>query len=550
MPSDPPDPVRENPPAISEGRKLPSNAPSAETAVPIKQASEAPLTRAEKRQRNVTWLLFFTVLVIATSGIVYELVAGAVASYVLGDSITQFSLVIGVYLSALGVGAYLSKFIDKSLMRVFVEVELATALVGGLSAPLLFLSFAYTRAFGVILYGIVLTVGTLVGLELPLLIRILRSQVEFKDLLARALSFDYIGSLVGSLLFSLLMVPKLGLVRTSLLFGILNALVGIGSTWLIDESGRKFTGLRVRGAFIVVLLSIGFLQADRVTQMSEEQIYADDVIFAKQSAYQRIVLTRSATTFQLFLNGNLQFSSGDEYRYHEALVHPAFATAASHKHVLVLGGGDGLAAREIFRYPGVETVTLVDIDPAMTATADKLPLLRELNEGSLHNTKLTVVHEDAMVWIGNTKERFDVAIIDFPDPNNFALGKLYTSHFYKRLAHALTPGASVVVQATSPLFARSSYWCIVRTMEAGGFSTRPFHVAVPSFGEWGYVLAKKEPFEVPHEIQMQGLRFLDPPSLQAMFVFSKDMSELPVEVNRLNNQVLVQYYEREWRRWN
>ncbi|MFS8071420.1 MAG: polyamine aminopropyltransferase, partial [Byssovorax sp.] len=261
-----------------------------------------------------TWLLFATVLVIATSGIVYELVAGAIASYVLGDSVTQFSLVIGVYLSALGLGSWLSKFIDQHLARAFVEVEFATALAGGFSAPLLFIAYAYTKAFPVVLYGTVTVVGTLVGLELPLLIRILKRKIELKELIARALTFDYLGALVGSLLFSLVLVPRLGLVRTSLAFGLLNAVVGIASTWFVTDDREQMTGARARGVVVAGLLVAALTQADRVTTLAEDQIYADEVIFAKQTSYQRIVVTRSTTSFQLFLNGSLQFSSGDEYR--------------------------------------------------------------------------------------------------------------------------------------------------------------------------------------------------------------------------------------------
>ncbi len=527
----------------------------------IEEPEKGEQSPAGLSARTATWLLFATVLVIATAGIVYELVAGAIASYVLGDSVTQFSLVIGVYLSALGVGSYLSKFIDEKLERAFVEIEFATALVGGLSAPILFLSFAYTRAFPIILYGTVGLVGTLVGLELPLLIRLLKQRIELKDLLARALSFDYLGALIGSLLFSLVLVPRLGLVRTSLLFGLLNALVGIASTYFIfsepggprSSSGTGLRGARIRGAFVAAILVVCFVQADRVTTLSEEEIYADEVIFAKQSAYQRIVVTHSSSSYQLFLNGNLQFSSGDEYRYHEALVHPPFAAAASHRRVLVLGGGDGLAAREILKYPDVESITLVDIDPDMTKTSDKMPVLRSLNEGSLHDPKMHIVHEDAMVWIADPSRRdvqFDVIIIDFPDPNNYALGKLYTTRFYSLVREKLADGGALTVQATSPLFARSAFWCIARTMEAAHLATRPYHVAVPSFGEWGYVLAKKEAFEPPIDAHVSPLRFLDAKAMQALFIFSKDMSEPPVEVNRLNNQMLVQYYEREWKKWN
>ena len=227
------------------------------------------------------WLLFLNVLVIATCGLVYELLAGTLASYVLGDSVTQFSLIIGVYLSALGVGAWLSRFVDRGLARCFVEVEIGVALLGGLSAPLLFFSFSRLGWFHIVLYGLVFAIGVLVGLELPLLMRILRTRLEFKDLVSRVLTFDYIGALVGSLLFPLFLVPRLGLVRTSLVFGLLNAAVGLWSTWLLRPliEGRIF-GLRTRSIVAIAILAAGLSQADRLTSLAEEELFADPIVYA------------------------------------------------------------------------------------------------------------------------------------------------------------------------------------------------------------------------------------------------------------------------------
>jgi spermidine synthase len=494
-------------------------------------------------------LLFLTVLVIATCGLIYELIVGTLASYLLGDSITQFSTVIGVYLFALGIGAWLSGFIDKGVPTRFVEIELAVALAGGISSPLLFATFSSGASFRVALYGMVLLIGTLVGLEIPLLLRIMKDQLQFKDLVARVLTFDYLGSLFASLLFPIVLVPKLGLVRTSLVFGLLNALVGLWSTWLLAPVLGGVTRLRIKAVVVSALLVVGIALSDELTSLFEEQLYADEVVHAQHTPYQRIVVTRSKRGFSLFLNGNLQFSSVDEYRYHEALVHPAFQAAARRARVLILGGGDGLAAREVFRWPDVEAVTLVDLDPAMTALAAQSSELAELNQRALADPRLRVVNEDAMQWLADHDERFDVVVIDFPDPNNFSLGKLYTTRFYRLLEAHLAEGAVAVVQSTSPLFARTSFWCIDATLRAAGFTTRPYHVWVPSFGEWGYVLAGLGPLELTTPLP-PGLAFLTPEGLPALFHFPKDMERVPAEVNRLNNQVLVHYYEDEWRRWN
>ena len=495
-------------------------------------------------------LLFLNVLIVATCGLIYELLAGTLASYVLGDSVTQFSLIIGIYLFAMGVGSWLSRFIDKGLARRFVDIELAVAVLGGFSPPLLFLTFSRVSYFYVVLYLVVFGIGVFVGLEIPLLLRILKDEIEFKELVSRVLAFDYVGALVASILFPILFVPRLGLIRTSLVFGMLNAGVALWGTWMLRPLIKgRITGLRVKAVLVMALLVIGLIKANKITSLAEDEMFADEIVYAKDTPYQRIVITRGRAGFQLFLNGNLQFSSTDEYRYHEALVHPAMLLSNNPKRVLVLGGGDGLALREILKYPSVERVTLVDLDPEMTKLSNSFPLLAKLNENSFNDPRVHVINEDAFIWLEKTTDPlYDAAIVDFPDPNTFALGKLYTTRFYKLLKSRLTDSAGVSVQSTSPMFARNSYWCIIRTLEAAGFYVKPYYTAVPSFGLWGYALARSSQFDVPHN-PPTGLKFLDEQTLAAMFTLSKDIEPVPVEINRLDNQVLVRYYEGEWRKF-
>jgi len=495
-------------------------------------------------------LLFLNVLIVATCGLIYELLAGTLASYVLGDSVTQFSLIIGIYLFAMGVGSWLSRFIDKGLARRFVDIELAVAVLGGFSAPILFLTFSRVSYFYVVLYLVVFGIGVFVGLEIPLLLRILKDEIEFKELVSRVLAFDYIGALVASILFPILFVPRLGLIRTSLIFGMLNAGVALWGTWMLRPLIKgRITALRVKAILVMVLLVIALVKANRITSLAEDEMFADEIVYTKDTPYQRIVITRGRAGFQLFLNGNLQFSSTDEYRYHEALVHPAMLLSNNPKRVLVLGGGDGLALREILKYPSVERVTLVDLDPEMTKLSTAFPLLAKLNQNSFDDRRVHVINEDAFIWLEKTNDAlYDTAIVDFPDPNTFALGKLYTTRFYRLLKSRLTETAGVSVQSTSPMFARNSYWCIIRTIEAAGFFVKPYYTAVPSFGLWGYALARSSAFEVPRN-PPPGLKFLDEQTLAAMFTLSKDIEPVPVEINRLDNQVLVRYYEGEWKRF-
>jgi spermidine synthase len=493
------------------------------------------------------------VLVIATAGLVYELAMAAVASYVLGDSVTQFSTVIGVYLSALGIGAYLSRFIERQLSLRFVDVELATALLGGLSAPALLLAFSYTGAFRLVLYSTVLAVGVLVGLELPLLMRILRHKLEFKELVAKALTFDYAGALIGSLAFSLLLVPRLGLVNSSIVCGLLNALVGLASTWVLPVSERELGPMRsarIRALVVTAMLAAALVFGERLVSFADATIYPGRVIHAEQSRYQRIVLTARGDGFQLYLNGNLQFASADEHRYHEALVHPAMQAAAARKRVVVGGGGDGLAVREVLRWPEAQAITLVDLDRSMTELARTHPLMVEQNRGALDDPRVSVVNADAMIWLADSSELFDVVVLDFPDPTNYSLGKLYSLEMYASVKRQLAPGGSLVVQAASPFFARRAYWSIITTLESAGFFVLPYRVFVPSFGEWGFALAKHDPFARPESLPIAGLRYLDTRTLAAAFALPPDLSRVEAPVNRLNNQALVGEYLQSWSRWN
>lgn len=500
-------------------------------------------------------LLFLNVFVIATCGLIYELLAGTLSSYVLGDSITQFSIIIGIYLFAMGVGSWLSRYIEKNLAERFVDVELGVAVVGGFSAPLLFLSFAHLSYFSIVLYGVVFLIGVLVGLEIPLLMRILKDELEFKDLVSRVLAFDYIGALVASLLFPIFLVPRLGLNRTSLLFGMFNAAIGVWGTWLLLPLIKgNVTLLRIKGGMILVLLAVGFIKADKLTTLAEDSLFADNIIYTKSSPYQRIVVTKGKLGYSLFLNGNLQFNSFDEYRYHEALVHPPFAAFDGvPKRVLVLGGGDGLALREIEKYSSVQFIQLVDLDPDMTNVSRAVPPLGELNRHSFDDRRVHVTNADAFVWLDQTQtDPFDIAIVDFPDPNNFALGKLYTTRFYGLLKNKLRPDSAVVIQTTSPLVARESFWCIVDTLAAVGFTVHPYQTAVPSFGIWGYALAKLQPFDAPRKSPAGiELHFLNDDSMAPMFDFPEDESRPAetIEINRLDNQALVRYYEAEWKRF-
>jgi spermidine synthase len=496
--------------------------------------------------RPLELALLVGVFVVAACGLVYELAAGALASYLLGDSVLQFSTVIGSYLFAMGLGSYLSRYFERQLPAHFLRIELLVALAGGAMPAGLFVANAHIPdAFRFVLYLWVLAVGVLVGLEIPLVMRILKRNVALKDLVSQVLTFDYLGALAVSIAFPLLLVPQLGLLRTGFLFGLMNAAVALWALRVFRHELRRFGAHALACGLTLAALVAGFWSANAVTSWAEDKLYQDKVLIAESTPYQRIVVTAGKSGHRLFLNGNLQFAERDEYRYHEALVHPAMAAHGAPKKVAVLGGGDGMAVREILKYPSVDSVTLVELDPEMTRLFSTQPALTRLNNGSLLSPKVHVVNTDAFRWLDSGTDTFDVIVVDFPDPTNFSIGKLYTNSFYALLDKRLAASGYAVIQTTSPLIARQSFWTVVATVESVGLNTWPYHVHVPSFGEWGYVLASHRPYRMPQSLPA-GMRFLDVPSLPLLFDFPLDMARVPAEVNRLSNQVLVTTYEQEW----
>jgi spermidine synthase len=515
------------------------------------------LTPIKPKPRAAELALLASVFVVAACGLVYELTAGALASYLLGDSILQFSTIIGAYLFAMGVGSYLSRFIEHNLSSHFLRIELFVGLVGGLMPAALFMLHAHLSAsaalpFRISLYGLVILIGILVGLEIPLVMRLLKKQYALKDLVSQVLTFDYLGALIVSIAFPLVFVPHMGLIRTGLFFGLLNVLIAVWALWLFRHQLQRFNAHAFACAACVALLLVAFAAAERITTWGEDKFYHERVIYSASSPYQRIVLTQARGDVRLFLNGNLQFSSRDEYRYHESLVHPAMSAHAAPKRIAVLGGGDGMAVREILKYPSVESVTLIELDANMTQLFSEQALMRKLNADSLLSPKVYVQNSDAFSWLedaAHANEIFDVIVVDFPDPTNFSLGKLYSTAFYTLLDQHLSASGYAVIQTTSPLIARKSFWTVAQTLEAVNLRVAPYHAHVPSFGEWGFIIASRRPYVLPTLLTTtlpEGLRFIDVKSLPLLFDFPRDMSRVQAGVNKLNNQVLVQTFEEEW----
>lgn len=494
-------------------------------------------------------LLLASTFVVAVSGLAYELIAGAAASYLLGDSVTQFSLVVGLFMTAMGVGAWASRLFDDAA-STFCACQIALGLVGGFSAPLFYATWLHVEPFAVVLFGTVIITGALSGIEIPLIIRILQQAGLSRHTVSTVLSLDYAGALVAALAFPLLVVPTLSLLSASLIFGLLNLGVAGVAIYVLRPTGApRFA--TATGVIATIALT-GLVFGERAVSASEAGLYEDEIIFAERSAYQRIVVTRFADRTRLFLDGSIQFDSRDEHRYHEALVHPAMTRALKLDRVLILGGGDGMAAREALRYP-LQQLTLVDLDPAIT-TLFRDSDLADLNDFALSDPKVKIVNQDAWIWLQETDETFDVIIVDLPDPRSLALSKLYTRLFYTRLADALGAGGTIAVQAGAPYYATEAFWSVIRTLELtrDPFALRatldvtPYAVWVPSFGLWGFALAGPGSTAEPRRPAPPSLGMFDHRQWQAMTYFPNDIQRVPVAANTMRNHELLSYYEAGW----
>jgi spermidine synthase len=505
------------------------------------------LPPAAIRRRVAT--LVFSAFVSGLCSIIYELLIATTASYFLGDSVMYFSLTIGIYMASMGVGTYLSKYIDQDLLTRFVRIELALAALGGLSIPALYAAYAWTGWFIHVYLVFTIAIGVLIGLEIPFLTRLMERYNPLKVNIANILSFDYFGALIATLAFPFVLLPLFGVYQSSLLFGLANMSIGFAmlSTFR-DEIGAPARGLTRLTIALTALLAAMIALSHYFLEHWDQSLYDDRIVHSEQTRYQRMVMTRDRDDLRLYLDGNLQFSSIDEYRYHEALIHIPLALAPTPvRHVLLLGAGDGLATRELLKIPGVETITLVDLDPRMIELAKTNPHLLALNQNSLASPKMHVVTADAFGYLQASKQRFDFIVADLPDPNNSALTRLYSKQFYHLVRDRLAPGGLLVTQATSPYFAPRAFWSIANTVKAAGFGQiYPYHANVPSFGEWGFVLASDARLNMAAPRLAAPTRYLSEDTILDHFRFEKDLIAGDAGINTLDRPVLLDYYLAGW----
>ncbi|QIQ03577.1 polyamine aminopropyltransferase [Streptomyces liangshanensis] len=471
------------------------------------------------------FLILAVVFVCAACGLVYELELVALASYLIGDSVTQASVVLSVMVFAMGIGSLLAKRLRPWAAVGFGLVEAALALLGGCSALVLYASFAWVGESRFALVGFSLAIGVLIGAEIPLLMTLIQrvSRQDAGGTVADLFAADYVGALVGGLAFPFLLLPWLGQLTGALLTGAVNALAGGALVlWVFrrDLTPRSRLLLVFVNVLVLAVLAAAAVLVDDFERAARRAVYGDGVRVAVHTEVQEVVLTGGrGEPLDLYLDGRLRVSERDEYRYHEALVHPAMR--GPHGRVLVLGGGDGLAAREVLRYGDVRSVTVVELDPGVVRLARTDPALSALNGHAYDDPRVRAVTADAFAWLRGVRGpdrsdgvrgdedaddgTYDVIVSDLPNPGITASTKLYSEEFYGLARGALAPGGRLAVHAGSPTAQPRTYWTVDATLRAAGFGTTPYRAegrltrftagpdrvrgGPPATGDWGLVLA-------------------------------------------------------------
>ncbi len=502
------------------------------------------------KQYSIT--LIYAAFIAGLCSIIYELLIATTISYFLGDSIKYFSLTIGIYMASMGVGSFVSKYIDQALLNRFVITELLLGFFGGISIPALYFAYAYTDVF--ILFYVLFTIGIgfLIGLEIPFLTRLMQNYDQLKSNIANILSCDYLGALIATVSFPFILLPFFGVYQSSLILGLINMSIGfIVIRMFVHEIGSKAKKMKVIAIILTTLITGMIVSSGWILSHWDSRLYEDRVIYSKQSRYQKIVLTKHKYDIRLFLDGNLQFSSIDEHRYHESLIHvPLSVHEPLVRRVLLLGAGDGMAVRELLKYPSIEKIILVDLDENIIHLAKENRYMQQLNQGSLISSKVDIVILDAFTYLNQNNKLFDFIIIDLPDPNNNALARLYSKQFYQLIRSNLSEDGIFVTQATSSYFATDAFWSITKTIDASGFNyVYPYHTQVPSFGDWGFVMASSLEQDVKQPDIGIKTKFLDKDNFTTLFIFGKDIRSDNVGVNQLDRLILLNYYLKGWKNY-
>ncbi len=507
-----------------------------------------------KIKNKYSAILMAAIFATGFSGIVAEYLLSTLATYFLGDSTIQWALIVSTMMFSMGLGSRISKSFVNNLTEKFLILEFILSIVVSFVPLIVYTASAYTASLAVIIYACSILIGMLIGMEIPLVTRINDQYEDLRVNISKVLENDYYGSLLGGIFFAFVGIPFLGLNYTPFVLGLVNFSVAIGVYVFLKRfinTSYKIP-FNISIAAIMIVLIGGVFMAEPIITFGEQQKYKDKVIYAEQTKYQRIVITQWKNDFWLYLNGNQQLCSMDEMMYHEPLVHPVMSLHPNPQEILVLGGGDGCAVREILKYDVVKKITLVDLDPAMTKLGKENPLLTKLNMGSMNDPKVNVLNQDGFTYLSGSKLFYDIIIVDLPDPRTVELGRLYSEEFYKIAYKHLRPGGVIITQAGSPYFATKAFKCIIKTMESAGFVTVPLHNQVITLGEWGWSLGVKQSENYPLKQALQKLKFDSIPTkwitneaMQLITSFGKDVypgQSDSVKINKIQDPVLYKYY--------
>jgi spermidine synthase len=497
-------------------------------------------------------ILKFSLFATGLSGIVAEYILSTLATYFLGDSVFQWTMIVSIMLFSMGLGSRISKYFKTNLLRSFLYIEFLLSVLVSFSSLFVYSASAFSIYTGLIIYTLSISIGILIGMEIPIVVRL---NDEFETLrinVSSVMEKDYYGALVGGLFFAFFGLPYLGLTYTPFVLGIVNFTVALLLYFLLWKQIQKKILINFLAISIGLLIVIGIYFSQPVILWGEQVKYKDKVVYSEQSKYQKIVITQWQDNYWLFLNGNQQFCTLDEVMYHEPLVHPAMKLLVEPSHVLILGGGDGCAVREVLKYNSVKNIKLVDLDPSMTELSLNHHVLLKANDSSLHSPKVQVLNNDAYNFLENNTEFFDIIIIDLPDPRTVELNRLYTFEFYKKCYKYLRPNGVIVTQAGSPYYATKAYKCIEKTLQYSGFSTVPIHNQILTLGEWGWIIGQKIESDNNIKNHLQNISFedvetkwLNKEAMKLMTSFGKDIfsnSIDSIEINKIHNPVLYKYY--------
>jgi spermidine synthase len=473
---------------------------------PLVQPQEARLPVPAGLGRG---LVLASVFVCAACGLVYELELVALASYLAGDSVTEASVVLSVMVFAMGIGSLLAKRLRCRAATGFAAVEAMLALVGGSSAMALYASFAWLGGARIALVGFSLVIGALIGAEMPLLMTLIQ-RIRHQDAggaVADLFAADYVGALVGGLTFPFLLLPFYGQLTGALLTGVVNATAGgVVVLWLFrgDMTTRTRWALFTVNGVVVLLLAAGSVFVPSFERAARHAVYGHEVRVAVRSGAQEAVLTgdpdpqaylRGGQPLRFFLDGRLRACSADGDRYPASLTLPAM-TGGPHARVLILGGADGRALREVLDHTGVREVTVLEHDAAALELARRDPGLRRLNEDAYKDPRVRVeTGGDAFDWLRERTRNtgaapFDVVVSDLPDPAAQEVAKLYSQEFYGLVARVLASDGRLAVHAGPAAARPRTYWTVEATLRRAGLKTSPYVVRSPR--DWGFVLASHE----------------------------------------------------------